>query len=166
MKYFVIIIFILGEQDAASEQSSSLTQEKLELEKHISNLNSMLKTITKERDESNIQYQQYAQQLNAQIINLSNRIQQLQQENENLSLQEQNRVKHISELERQLQNLQNQQVAFATTRSVGDGNLKLELENTRELCIQLQVRYSVNYNFLCYYIAFYLLYLKSMMFNI
>lgn len=131
---------VLGEQDTASAQAGPLTTEKLELEKQISNLNLMLKTITKERDDSNIQYQQYTQQLNAQIINMSNRIQQLQQENENLSLHEQNRIKHISELERQLQNLQNQQVAFATSRSVGGGNLKLELENTRELCIQLQVR--------------------------
>lgn len=101
----------------------------------------MLKTITKERDESSIQYQQYAQQLNAQITNLSNRIEQLQDENEKLSIQEQNRIRHISELERQLQNLQNEQVVFATNRVVGDGNLKAELESTRELCIQLQVRF-------------------------
>lgn len=101
----------------------------------------MLKTITKERDESSVQYQQYAQQLNDQITNLSNRMEQLQQQNENLSMQDQNRIKHISELERQLQNLQNEQVAFAVNRNVGDGNLKSELENTRELCIQLQVRF-------------------------
>lgn len=145
-----IDLSIVGEQFAISGQLEPLAQAKFELEKQISNLNLMLKTITKERDESSVQYQQYAQQLNAQITNLSNRIEQLQQENEKLSMQEHNRIKHIGELERQLQNLQNQQVAFATSRSLGDGNIKTELENTQELCIQLQVicllHYSVSIN--------------------
>lgn len=131
--------FFSGDQFGLSGQLEPFAQEKFELEKQISSLSLMLKTITKERDESNVQYQQYAQQLNAQITNLSNRIEQLQQENERLSMQEQNRIKHISELERRLQNLQNQQVAFATSRSSGDVNMKADLENTQELCIQLQV---------------------------
>lgn len=131
----------LGEQFASGGQVETLIQEKFDLEKQISNLNTMLKTITKERDESSVQYQQYAQQLNAQITNFSAAIEHLQRENENFAIQDQNRVKHISELERQLQNLQNEQVTFATNRISVDSSLKNELENTRELCIQLQVRY-------------------------
>ncbi|KAG5866241.1 hypothetical protein JTB14_027643 [Gonioctena quinquepunctata] len=129
-----------GEQHLAEGQMEKLTQEKFELEKQLSNFNLMLKTITKERDESTSQYQQYTQELNAQLSNLSNQVQRLQQENENLSIQEQNRVKHIGELERQLQSLQNEQVSFAVNRPGAESDLKGELESTRELCIQLQKR--------------------------
>lgn len=146
VKVTINIENLLGEQSTIGGQVESITQEKFELEKQLSNLNLMLKTITKERDESSVQYQQYAQQLNAQITNLSNRIEMLQAENENLSIQDQNRVKHISELERQLQFIQNEQVAYVTRQNNGDGNLKSELDNTREICIQLQVLQFYFYN--------------------
>lgn len=116
-----------------------ITEEKFHLEKQVTDLNQLLKTITKERDESVLQYQQYAQQQNIQLSNLTKNLEQLQLENENLTLQEQNRIKHISELEKQLQNLQIEQVALATDKSNTDPNSKINLENARELCIQLQM---------------------------
>lgn len=116
-----------------------IAEEKFHLEKQVADLNQMLKTMTKERDESVLQYQQYAQQQNIQLSTLTKNLEQLQVENENLSLQEQNRIKHISELEKQLQNLQIEQVTLATDRSTSDSDSKMNLENVRELCVQLQM---------------------------
>nr|XP_023020254.1 golgin subfamily A member 2 isoform X2 [Leptinotarsa decemlineata] len=129
-----------GEQQHQVEsQVQKLTQEKFELEKQLANLVLKMKTMTKEREESTTQYQQYTQELNTQLAGLSNQVQRLQQENEDLSVQEQNRIKHIGELERQLQSLQNEQIAFTVNRPNGESNLKNELDSTRELCIQLQI---------------------------
>ncbi|XP_023020253.2 Golgi matrix protein 130 kD isoform X1 [Leptinotarsa decemlineata] len=129
-----------GEQQHQVEsQVQKLMQEKFELEKQLANLVLKMKTMTKEREESTTQYQQYTQELNTQLAGLSNQVQRLQQENEDLSVQEQNRIKHIGELERQLQSLQNEQIAFTVNRPNGESNLKNELDSTRELCIQLQI---------------------------
>ncbi|CAG9814041.1 unnamed protein product [Phaedon cochleariae] len=128
-----------GEQQQFESQVEKLTFEKFELMKQLSSLNLMLKTMTNERDESTSHYQQYTQELNAQMTNLTNQIQRLQQENEHLSMQEQNRIKHIGELERQLQSLQNDQVAFTRNGTNKDINLKNELESIRELSVQLQI---------------------------
>lgn len=54
-------------------------------------------------------------------------------------MQEQNRIKHIGELERQLQNLQNDQVTYATRNTTSSTDLRNELEKSRELCVQLQI---------------------------
>ncbi|KAF7284882.1 hypothetical protein GWI33_021456 [Rhynchophorus ferrugineus] len=118
-------------------QIDKLTQEKFALENEITNLNQMLKSVLKEHDESSTQYQHYAHELNAQLTNLSNKLEQLQQEKDTLLLQEQNRIKHIGELERQLQNLQNERVSYSTTSNTNE--LRQELEKTREMCVQLQV---------------------------
>ncbi|XP_050294913.1 golgin subfamily A member 2 [Anthonomus grandis grandis] len=126
----------VGTVDSQVEQ---LTQQKFALEGDIANLNQMLKSVIKERDESTIQFQQYAQQLNAQISNLSSKQEELQQENENLRVQEQNRIKHIGDLERQLQSLQTDQVNYIS-RGVSNVDLKNEVESFREKCEQLQAQ--------------------------
>lgn len=109
-----------GISNEGSSNLEELQEEKFNLERQVSNLNQMIKDITKERDEHNMQYQQYAQQLNIQVANLSSKIDGLQMEKENLLLQEQNRIKHIGELERQLQSLQNDRVNFATQKPKKD----------------------------------------------
>ncbi|VEN41798.1 unnamed protein product [Callosobruchus maculatus] len=127
-----------GQPLQSDAQVEGLMREKAELERQVAQLNSVLKTLTKERDESNVQYQQYVQQLNAQVTNLTNKVEQLQQENENLKVQEQSRIKHIGELERQLQSLQNERVAFPSSSSNAESNLKSELEKLQESFSRLQ----------------------------
>lgn len=90
-----------------------------------------------ERDESTAHYQHYTEELNSQLTTLQDQFQRLQQENENLLVQEQNRIRHIGDLERQMQSVQNDRAAFSTNFS--DGSLKNDLEVTKELCVQLQV---------------------------
>lgn len=122
--------------EAASGQVEELTRDKYSLEKQLSDLTQTVKTLTKEKDESNIQYQQYAQQLNAQLSNLANRLEQLQKENEALNVQEQNRIKHIGELEKQLQSIQTNQINFAVQRSSSE--TKVELDAALDLIDRLK----------------------------
>ncbi|KAL1513475.1 hypothetical protein ABEB36_002881 [Hypothenemus hampei] len=119
-------------------QIEQLTQQKFSLESEIANLNQMLKSIIKERDESTAQYHQYAQQLSAQIESLSTKLSQLQQEKETYINQEQERIKHIGVLEKQLQSIQSDQITYAA-RNSNNTDVKVELEKSRELCVELQI---------------------------
>ncbi|KAJ8956796.1 hypothetical protein NQ318_014210 [Aromia moschata] len=106
-----------GEQTEG--QLEKLMQEKFELEKQLRDASQFLRTLTKERDESSVQYQQYVQQQNVQLISISNKMEQLQAENERLSKQDQARIKHINELEKQIQALQSDQVKYAVNKMNG-----------------------------------------------
>lgn len=122
--------------DQESSQIEHLTQEKFALEKQVAELSQTVKTLSKEREESSLQNQQYAQQLNAQLSNLVTRLETVKKENESLMIQEQNRIRHIGELEKQLQNLQNDQVSFAVQRNSGE--TKAELDAALELVERLK----------------------------
>ncbi|XP_060516504.1 golgin subfamily A member 2-like isoform X2 [Cylas formicarius] len=130
----------VGGQISTDNQIEQLIKDKVALESEVTNLNQILKSIIKERDESTSQYQQYAQQLNGQISNLSEKLEQLQVENENLLTQEQSRIKHMGELERQLQILQDNQIFYTTQNANSD--LKTELEKSKELCVEMQIEKS------------------------
>ncbi|EFA04309.1 hypothetical protein TcasGA2_TC014602 [Tribolium castaneum] len=123
-----------GDQD--SSEIEKLTQEKFALEKQVADLSQTVKTLSKEREESSLQYQQYAQQLNAQLSSLATRLETSQKENESLAIREQDRIKHIGELEKQLQNLQNDQVSFAVQKPTTE--TKAELEAALELVERLK----------------------------
>lgn len=90
-----------------SSQTEGLSQQVVALESHISSLNQQLKAMTAERDQTTIHYQQVVQQLNAQLANLATKEESTRAENDNLIVREQNLVKHIGALEKQLQNTQN-----------------------------------------------------------
>lgn len=130
--------------DQTSENHlDKILQEKQELEKQVISLNASLAVLNREREESSIQYQQYAQQLNAQLVTLSTRLEQLHDENEILVKQEQNRIRHIGELEKQLQSLQNEQVSFSSSRASNDTHLKSELEVARQILSKLEVCFNI-----------------------
>lgn len=110
-----------GENIQIDNQVETLTQEKLALEKQVADLNQSLKTVAKERDQSNSQYQQYVQQLNGQLTNLASRLETVTKENEVLAAREQNLIRHIGELEKHLQNLQSERVTAVTSRNTNGG---------------------------------------------
>lgn len=121
----------LQESSELESQLRKLIEEKSSYEKQISMLNDALKTVSKEREESNIQYQQYAQQLNDQISTMVQRLDEQQKNNDQLKLQEENRIKHIGDLEKQLQNVQSDNTSYNLQRN--NSFLKKELENSVEV---------------------------------
>ncbi|KAL3280542.1 hypothetical protein HHI36_003774 [Cryptolaemus montrouzieri] len=126
----------LGETSQQETQVDKLMQEKFAYEKQLSVLNETLRTVSKEREDSSLHYQQYAEQLNAQISNLAAKLEQYQKENEQLRIQEENRVRHLGELEKQLQNIQKDKTSMSLQRN--NSFLKKELETSAELAKQLQ----------------------------
>lgn len=126
----------LQESSHLESQIQKLLDEKSSNEKQISMLNETLKTVSKEREESSLQYQQYAEQLNDQISNLVQRLEQQQRENEQFKIQEENRIQHIGDLEKQLQNVQNDNTSYNLQRNVSF--LKKELESSAQLAQTLQ----------------------------
>ncbi|XP_044750955.1 golgin subfamily A member 2 [Coccinella septempunctata] len=126
----------LEESSLSENQIHKWMDEKASYEKQICMLNDTLKAVSKEREESSLQYQQYAEQLNDQISNLVQRLEQQQKENEQLKIQEENRVRHIGDLEKQLQNVQNDNTSYNLQRN--NSFLKKELESSTELAQSLQ----------------------------
>lgn len=122
----------------------SVMQQKLILDKKVTELSNTLETVTKERDQANAQYQQYVLQLNNQLSNLANKLETVTKENETLVTREQNLVRHIGELEKHLQNVQsnpsttlNQKSDTGLVKELQDAlqtieTLKLEKEQLRE----------------------------------
>lgn len=100
-------------------------QQKLTLEKKVTELSNTLEAVNKERDQANTQYKQYVLQLNNQLSNLANKFEIVAKENEALVTRQRNLVEHISELEKHLQNLQNNQEAVSQK---GDDMLEKKLQ--------------------------------------
>lgn len=112
----------------------SIMQQKLTLEKKVTELSNTLENVTKERDQASIQYQQYVIQLNNQLSNLANKLETVTKENETLATREQNLVRHISELERHLQNIQSNQGNFnPQSDTLFEKELQEALQNVQAL---------------------------------
>ncbi|XP_072396123.1 golgin subfamily A member 2-like [Diabrotica undecimpunctata] len=119
-------------------QIETLVQENRALDAEMVSLNNTIKNMSKEHEQSTLHYQQYTEELNTQLLTIQEQYQHIQQENDKLSAEVQNRVRHICELERQLQNKQHDKVTFTSGNGTGL-NVKEELEVTKELCVQLQM---------------------------
>ncbi|XP_053684050.1 golgin subfamily A member 2-like [Sabethes cyaneus] len=81
----------------------ALSQQNLIKAQQIKDLQEIIKQIGNERDQSNQQYQNYVLHLNKEVSNLADKIQELTEENNRLSTREDNLVRHVGELERQIQ---------------------------------------------------------------
>uniref|UniRef100_A0A1Q3F939 Putative golgin subfamily protein a member 2 n=1 Tax=Culex tarsalis TaxID=7177 RepID=A0A1Q3F939_CULTA len=81
----------------------ALTQQNLIKAQQIKDLQEIIKQIGAERDQSNQQYQNYVLHLNKEVQNLADKIRELTEENNELSTREGDLVRHVGELERQMQ---------------------------------------------------------------
>ncbi|XP_028148281.1 golgin subfamily A member 2 [Diabrotica virgifera virgifera] len=127
-----------ADHQTSAAQIESLVQENRALDAEMVSLNNTIKSMSKEHEQSTLHYQQYTEELNTQLLTIQEQYQHIQQENDKLSAEVQNRVHHICDLERQLQNKQNEKVTFTSSNGTGL-NVKEELEVTKELCVQLQM---------------------------
>ncbi|KAB0797817.1 hypothetical protein PPYR_08810 [Photinus pyralis] len=122
----------------AESQVEALTQQKIMLEKQVLEFSQALKATTEERDQASVQYQHYVQQLNGQITSLAQKLENLTTENESLNKRESNFVHHISELEKHLQKLQEDQLNAANSCSA-TSDVRKELEAVTETLQSLQI---------------------------
>lgn len=124
-----------GETVQNETQVEDLVQRNLLLEKQVADLTQTVKTVTNERDQASVQYQQYAQQLSTQLSNIAQKLEATSLQKEALVKREQDLVKHIGDLEKHLQNLQDEHVNLSTS---WNGGLKKEYDEALETINQLR----------------------------
>ncbi|GLH09745.1 Golgin subfamily A member 2 [Gryllus bimaculatus] len=98
----------LSDMTEMEKQLESLHQQKVGLERQLAELQQTVQALGSERDQANSQYQEYLHHVNGQMKSMADKLASATAENEQLSNREQSLVKHLSELEKQLQLLQQQ----------------------------------------------------------
>lgn len=92
-----------GDIQSADGKIEGMAQQRQLLEQHVGELLTQVEKITAERDQAASQYQNYVSQLNRESTKLMQKVQETSQERDQLARREAELVKHVGELERQLQ---------------------------------------------------------------
>ncbi|KAK3908927.1 Golgin subfamily A member 2 [Frankliniella fusca] len=87
----------------ATAEIESLHQLKISLERRCAELTETVRQLSADRDQADQQYQQYVAQLNGQLQSAQSKLESLNVENNRLKNREEDLVRNMSELERQLQ---------------------------------------------------------------
>ena len=93
----------------SSQTVEELQQQIAGFESQVNELNDKIKNANVEKEQFNLQYQQYVQQLNDQLSHITQRLEDKIRENETLASREQQLVKQIGDLEKILQKNQIEQ---------------------------------------------------------
>lgn len=92
-----------GDVTSVDSQIENLAQQRIAYEQQISELQKMIQQLGSERDQASSQYQNYVQQLNKEVNFFKEKNLEFSEENDRLLKREESLVKHMSELEKQLQ---------------------------------------------------------------
>lgn len=99
----------IGDVIESAGRLENLSTEKVFFEQKTQELEALIQQLNADRDQSSQQYQNYVQQLNQEISKLAQQLQEYVAENERLSKRDQGLVKHVGDLERQIQQQFNKQ---------------------------------------------------------
>lgn len=105
-----------------------LAQQKLAFERQVMELQQIVQQLGAERDQANQQYQNYVQTLNKEIGQLAQQLQTYVTDNERLAQREESLVRHVGELERQMQQQMAKQKNFQ--KSHQEANLEQNPDHT------------------------------------
>lgn len=92
-----------GDVTSVDSQIENLAQQRIAYEQQINELQKMVQQLGSERDQANGQYQNYVQQLNKEVNFFKEKNEELSEENDRLLKREESLVKHMTDLEKQLQ---------------------------------------------------------------
>lgn len=102
-----------GDHTQFNGHIEGLTQQINMFEKQVIDLNNVIKTLSIEKEQTSVQYQQYVQQLNGQLNALAQKLDEKTQENDSLISREQQLTNQMGEFEKLLQKMQHdQQVCY------------------------------------------------------
>uniref|UniRef100_A0A336KBF9 CSON003964 protein n=1 Tax=Culicoides sonorensis TaxID=179676 RepID=A0A336KBF9_CULSO len=121
-----------GDTLVSDTRLESLTQQNLAKDLQISELKNMIQQLGSERDQNSAQYQSYVLQLNREISNLGDKNLNLTEENDKLAKREADLVKHIGELEKQIQQQIAKQRDVEAKNTSNDEKTK-DLEKLKEM---------------------------------
>uniref|UniRef100_A0A1B0CKM3 Golgin subfamily A conserved domain-containing protein n=1 Tax=Lutzomyia longipalpis TaxID=7200 RepID=A0A1B0CKM3_LUTLO len=126
-----------GDTHAADAKIEGAAQQRGVLEHQVRELLTQLEKMTQERDQAATQYQNYVTQLNRETTSLAQKLQETVQERDLLAKREDELMRHMGELERQLQaqiaQPKGQQNPPQEQVREDDGAVKKLQENLREL---------------------------------
>lgn len=123
----------IGDGVPSEGQLENLSAEKLFFEQKTQQLESVVQQLNAEKEQSGQQYQNYVQQLNQELSKLAQQLQEYVAENDRLSKREQALVKHVGELERQIQQQFNKQKKSAEMTVVSE-----EIDSLKSRCNALE----------------------------
>lgn len=95
--------FSAGDVIESDTKIETLSQQKNFFEQQVHELQKMVQQIGSDRDQASQQYQNYVQQLTKESATLAQKIQEYAVDNERLAKREDSLVKHVGDLERQIQ---------------------------------------------------------------
>ncbi|XP_063233721.1 golgin subfamily A member 2 isoform X2 [Bacillus rossius redtenbacheri] len=122
-----------------SSQLETLHRRNVSLEGQLAELQQVVRAAAAERDQASLQYQQYVQQLNSQLHSIAAKLEAATAESEQLRAREQGLVRHVSELEKQLQLQSQSQRTPEATRQLEQRLEALEGEK-RQLALALDAQ--------------------------
>lgn len=114
----------INDETTRTSELEKMLKEKQAFEKELANANEMIRLLTQEKLDASVHYQRFAQQLSEQVAHLSAKVEQYQKENDKLKANEDSRIRHIGDLEKQLQNMSDGGIAYSAQRN----NLELRKE--------------------------------------
>lgn len=149
--------FSSGDVIESDSKIETLTQQKRFFEQQVQELQQMVQQIGAERDQASQQYQNYVQQLNKEGANLTQKLQEYGAENERLLKREESLVKHVGDLERQIQqqitkqknykDIQREEVVHTDTKSIANDEqltiLSIKCEQLEVARIHMEVQFSM-----------------------
>lgn len=119
----------VSETDAGSQQINLLTQEIAIKNQQIAELYSVIDQVNRDKEASDNQYQNYVSHLTREMETLKESSQELTNENDSLVNREQELLKHVSDLERQIQQqIQKQKIYAENTKETSESVSSEELQ--------------------------------------
>lgn len=129
-----------GDVTSVDSQIENLAQQRIAYEQQIIELQKMVQQLGTERDQANGQYQNYVQQLNKEVNFFKEKNMEFTEENDRLLKREESLVKHMSELEKQLQQHMSRQKSEISevNDKTGTGEEDLKVLNDKLIKIEYE----------------------------
>lgn len=120
-----------GDVTSVDSQIENLAQQRIAYEQQINELQKMIQQLGSERDQASSQYQNYVQQLNKEVNFFKEKNLEFSEENDRLLKREESLVKHMSELEKQLQQHMSRQNGLSEVKDNGKINEEIQILNEK-----------------------------------
>lgn len=128
--------FSAGNEIESSTKIETILAERNQFERQVQELQQAIQQINSEREQADQQYQNYVQHLNKESTNLVGQIQTLAADNERLAKRETELTKHVSDLERQIQQQMAKRKSMSEVQKSEDN--REEISNLTKRCDEIQ----------------------------
>lgn len=122
-----------GDHSAHQSHVAALTQDSAIKQQQMNELNQVIDQLNREKEASETQYQNYVSAMTAEMDLLKESSIELSSENNSLVKREQELLKHVSDLERQIQQQINKQKIYAENSTTGNVGVTAAIDSSHEV---------------------------------